>query len=75
MLLDEAETGLVEDLHCSYVLLYGSTPFNQMSIMTTSDIRREAPTNKMIVSIIAIRTYCGTSCRDRISSSVTRREK
>jgi hypothetical protein len=29
-----------------------------MSIMTTSDIRREAPANKMIVSITAIRQAC-----------------
>ncbi|MCV0387741.1 MAG: hypothetical protein K5821_15245 [Nitrobacter sp.] len=34
-------------------IFYRSTPFNQMSMMTTSDISRAAPTNKMIVSITA----------------------
>jgi hypothetical protein len=61
MLLHEAET-LVEDFGEGLLMrvwrLYGSAPYNQMSIMTTSDIRREAPANKMIVSITAIRQAC-----------------
>jgi hypothetical protein len=32
---------------------YESTPVSQISIMTTSAIRREAPINQMIVSITA----------------------